>query len=75
MSYFFQFVDDPQLGVGPLAALRDPQLERAAVLTRAALEVRMGIRDKTAEPPQGKPGQCVASSLVGDPLAFDSVCP
>jgi carnitine O-acetyltransferase len=58
VSYFFHFVDDAELGSGPLAAIGDPMLERAAVLTRATLDVRRAVRDKSAAAPTGaKPGE------------------
>jgi len=70
VSYFFHFRDDPQLGTGALAALRNPMIERAAVLTSAALEVREQIQSKTARPPQGKPGDFKCA--VGYNMAFNS---
>jgi carnitine O-acetyltransferase len=58
VSYFFHFVDDAHLGTGPLAAIGDPMLERAAVLTRATMDVCWSVRDKSAAAPTGaKPGE------------------
>lgn len=62
--------DDAQLGTGALAALRDPMLERAALLSRAALEVRLSLCQKSVAPPQGKSGKYRCSTGFG--MIFNS---
>ena len=65
MSYFFHFHDDAALGTGVIGkTLQNPLLERAALLTRAMLEVRVDMVNRSSPPPQGKPKQCVFSFLV-----------
>ena len=65
VSYFFHFHDDAALGTGVIGStLQNPLLERAALLTRAMLEIRVDLLNKTSPPPQGKPKQCVYGLIV-----------